>query len=303
MMPASLISINDLNNNQIEEIYKLAHQISQDDKSYRLENQILVNFFFENSTRTRTSFEIASKRLGMEVINIDISLSSLKKGESISDMAKTINAMNPDFVVIRHNSSGILKLLNQHIDCHLINAGDGTNEHPTQSLLDFFVIKNHYPNLRGLKVAICGDILHSRVAHSNLNLLSRFGCKINVVSPQTFVPKDYQAFLEKKWQARFYNKIEDGIRGVDVVMMLRIQLERMNGCYIASLDEYGRLYGLNQQRVSLTNNAIILHPGPINRGVEIDPDVVDCSKKSLILDQVNAGVQIRKAILYYLATR
>ena len=302
-MPGSLISINDLSNDQIEEIYQLAQKISKDEKSFKLENQILVNFFFENSTRTRTSFEIAAKRLGMKVINIDISLSSLKKGESISDMAKTINAMNPDFVVIRHNSSGIVKFLDEHICASLINAGDGTNEHPTQALLDFFVIKNHFPDLKGLKVAICGDVLHSRVAHSNLNLLSRFGCKINIISPQTFIPKDYQAFLEKKWQAKLYHKLEDGIKDVDVVMMLRIQRERMNGCYIASLNEYGKLYGLNQERMSLTNDAIIMHPGPINRGVEIASDLVDNSKKSLILDQVNAGVEIRKAILYYLDAR
>lgn len=302
---ANLISIDDLTNEEIDNIYNLTKEISQDQNkdSFNLNGKIILNFFFENSTRTRTSFEIAAKRLGMKVINVDISLSSLKKGESISDMTKTINAMNPDFVVIRHNSSGIVKLLSQHIDTNLINAGDGTNEHPTQALLDFFIIKNHYPKLDNLKIAICGDVLHSRVAHSNLKLLSRFGCKINVISPATFVPKYYKEFLQQKWQASLFTKLDDGIKGVDIVMMLRIQQERMSGCYITSLNEYRKLYGLNQERMNLTKNAIIMHPGPINRQVEIDSALVDNSEKSVILDQVNAGVAVRKAILYYLNSK
>jgi aspartate carbamoyltransferase catalytic subunit len=266
-----------------------------------LKGKILVNFFFENSTRTRMSFEIAAKRMGAEVVNIDISLSSLKKGESIIDTAKTINAMRPDFVAIRHNSSGIVELLKKHISASLINAGDGTNEHPSQALLDSFVIKQHKKNLKNLKVAICGDVLHSRVARSNIKLLQKFGAEIHVITPPTLMPHDYKNWLQENWNVKLFNSLAEGITGVDVVMMLRIQQERMLGCYIPSLGEYFKLFGLTHEKLKLAPNALVLHPGPINRDVEISSALADDPKVSLILEQVEAGVAVRQALLKFLS--
>jgi aspartate carbamoyltransferase catalytic subunit len=269
-----------------------------------LKGKILVNFFFENSTRTRTSFEIAAKRLGAEVVNIDISLSSLKKGESIIDTAKTINAMNPDFVAIRHNSSGIVALLKKHISASLINAGDGTNEHPTQALLDSFVIKQHKKNLQNLKIAICGDVLHSRVARSNIKLLKKFGCEIRVITPPTLITCDYKNWLKENWNVEVFESLAAGISGADVVMMLRIQQERMLGCYIPSLSEYFKLFGLTHEKLKAAKpDVLVLHPGPINREVEISSALVDDKKFSLVLEQVEAGVAVRQAILQFLASK
>jgi len=294
-----LISIDHLSKQQINEIHSLSEEFFSNPKQYNpiLEGKILVNFFFENSTRTRMSFETAAKRLGAEVINLDISLSSLKKGESIIDTAKTINAMKPDFVAIRHNSSGILNILKKYIDAALINAGDGTNEHPSQALLDSFTIKQHKKSLENLKIAICGDVLHSRVARSNIKLLKKFNCKINVITPPTLVPHRYKKWLKDKWDIDIFSNLEDGIKDVDVIMMLRIQQERMIGCYIPSLQEYFKNFGLTSERLKLAPNAIILHPGPINRGVEISSDVADDENISKILEQVQAGVAVRQAIL------
>ncbi len=266
-----------------------------------LDGKLLVNFFFENSTRTRMSFEIAAKRMGAEVVNIDISLSSLKKGESIIDTAKTINAMRPDFVAIRHNSSGIVALLKKYFDASLINAGDGTNEHPSQALLDAFVIKRHKKTLENLKIAICGDVLHSRVARSNIKLLKKFGCEIRVITPPTLMPRDYKIWLKEKWGVEVFDSLAAGISGVDVVMMLRIQQERMLGCYIPSLAEYFKLFGLTHEKLKLTNNALVLHPGPINRDVEISSALADDKKFSLILEQVEAGVAVRQSLLKFLS--
>lgn len=267
-----------------------------------LKSKILVNFFFENSTRTRTSFEIASKRMGVEVVNIDISLSSLKKGESITDMSKTINAMSPDFVVIRHNLSGIIPLLKKHIDkSSIINAGDGTNEHPTQGLLDAFTIKRYKKNFKNLKVAICGDVLHSRVARSNIKLLTKLGCKISVITPQTLVTKDYRNWLYDNWGVELYCNLDSGIKDADVVMMLRIQQERMSGCYIPSLEEYFRYFGLSENSIKFAkSDVLVLHPGPINREVEISSNLADNEKHSAILTQVESGVVVRQAILKFL---
>jgi len=295
----NLISIDDININQIEEIHHLANQyfLNPHIQHQDLKEKTLVNFFFENSTRTRMSFEIAGKKMGAKVVNLDISISSLKKGESIIDTAQTINAMKPDFVAIRHNSSGIIQILKKYLDCSIINAGDGTNEHPSQALLDSFVIKNHKKTLNNLKIALCGDVLHSRVARSNIKLLAKYNCEIRVITSPTLMPKYYREWLKEKWNIEVYENLIDGIKDVDVIMMLRIQQERMIGSYISSLAEYYKIYGLNHEKLLHNQNVLIMHPGPINRDVEISSKLADDSKKSLILEQVSAGVAVRQAIL------
>lgn len=307
-MAKDLISIDQLSLHDVNEIHNSAEKFFQNNKNPRhpklvegLQGKTLVNFFFENSTRTRTSFEMATKRMGGKVINIDISLSSLKKGESIIDMAKTINAMKPDFVVIRHNSSGIVSLLKKYISASLINAGDGTNEHPSQALLDSFVIRQHKKNLENLKIAICGDVLHSRVARSNIKLLSKFGAEIRVITLPTLITKDYRNWLKENWNIEVFEDLESGISGVDIVMMLRLQQERMLGCYIPSLTEYFKIFGLTHQKLKAAKpDVVVLHPGPINREVEISSALADDENFSLILNQVEAGVAVRQAILKFL---
>ena len=298
-----LITIDQLSESQINKIHLQAEKYFKNPhKHYSdLKDKILINFFFENSTRTRMSFESAAHRMGAKIINLDVSLSSLKKGESIIDTAKTINAMRPNFVVIRHNSSGIVSLLKEHIEAALINAGDGTNEHPSQALLDSFVIKQHKKRIAGLTVAICGDVLHSRVARSNIKLLTKLGAKINVITPPTLMPRNYKLWFEKSDNIKVFNSLEEGITDVDVIMMLRIQQERMIGCYVPSLAEYFRIFGLTHERLKLAPNAIVLHPGPINRDVEISSDLADDENISLILQQVEAGVAVRQSILKILA--
>jgi len=297
-----LISIDALTKADIERIHRDSEKFFKDPKKQNseLNGKTLINFFFENSTRTRMSFEIAAQRMGVDVVNLDISLSSLKKGESIIDTAKTINAMRPDFVAIRHNASGIVEMLKKYIDASLINAGDGTNEHPSQALLDSFVILQHKKKLENLKIAICGDVLHSRVARSNIKLLKKFGCEIRVITPPTLMPHDYKNWLKKNWGIEVFESLADGIKNVDVVMMLRIQQERMTGCYIPSLSEYFSLFGLTHEKLKLAPNALVLHPGPINRDVEISSQLADDKKVSLILEQVEAGVAVRQSILSFL---
>lgn len=292
------LTIDDINkiHSQAEKFFKNPHKHFSD-----LKDKVLINFFFENSTRTRMSFEAAAKRMGAKVIGLDVAVSSLKKGESISDTAKTINAMKPDFVVIRHNASGIVSLLKEYIDVALINAGDGTNEHPSQALLDSFVIKQHKKKIAGLKIAICGDVLHSRVARSNIKLLSKLGAEINVITPPTLMPNDYEKWLKEKWKIKVFNSLEEGIKNVDVIMMLRIQQERMLGCYIPSLLEYFKIFGLTHEKLKLAPNAIVLHPGPINRDVEISSMLADDENVSMILEQVEAGVAVRQSILKFLS--
>jgi aspartate carbamoyltransferase catalytic subunit len=306
-MSKNLISINDVTDSQVESILKQAEIFLKknrgSDKTVKdLDGKILMNFFFENSTRTRTSFEIAAKRLGAKVINIDISLSSLKKKETVIDTAKTINVMHPDFVAIRHNSSGMVKLLSSHLDANVINAGDGANEHPTQALLDLFTIKQHKSEIKDLKVTICGDVLHSRVARSNISLLSRFGAKISIVMPQTLITNTYEKWVKDNFNAQVFDSLENGIKDADVVMMLRIQAERMSGCYFPSNEEYFKLFGLTHEKLKIAKkDVIVLHPGPINRDVEISSKLADDESKSLILNQVEAGVAVRQAILKFLA--
>lgn len=302
-----LISVNDLNKSEIEQILEQAkifflENQQQQDQSSNLNGKILVNFFFENSTRTRTSFEIAAKRLGCKVVNIDISLSSLGKKETVIDTAKTINAMNPDFVAIRHNSSGMVGLLSRYVDCSVINGGDGTNEHPTQALLDLFTIKQHKKSLKDIKVTICGDVLHSRVARSNIILLSKFGAKISLVMPETLITNQYKNWVKNNWNIEVFNSLKEGIKDADVVMMLRVQRERMSGCYTPSEEEYHKIFGLTHEKLKFAKkDVIVLHPGPINREVEISSDLADDESKSLILYQVEAGVAVRQAILLSLA--
>lgn len=308
-MIKDLISIDQLSREDIIAIHDLAEVfLSQNRRSSvphtrsDLEGKILVNFFFENSTRTRTSFEIAAKRLGLEVANINVAFSALKKGETLIDMAKTINAMNPNCVVIRHNSSGIVSLLKKYVSASLINAGDGTNEHPSQALLDSFVIGRHKKTFKDLQVTICGDVLHSRVARSNIKVLSKLGAKIRVVTIPTLVTKDYKNWLKEEWNIDLFEDLESGIKDADVVMMLRLQQERMLGCYIPSLSEYFKIFGLTHEKLKLAKpDAIVLHPGPINREVEISSALADDEEVSLILEQVEAGVAVRQSILEFLS--
>ena len=261
-----------------------------------------INLFFESSTRTQTSFELAGKRLGADVVNMSVKSSSVAKGETLIDTAATLNAMRPDLLVIRHGSSGAVKLLSRKVDCAVINAGDGTHEHPTQALLDALTIRRRKGNFQGLKVAICGDVLHSRVARSNAHLLTKLGAHVVLAGPRTLMPFGLEKLIAPgNASIRFADSIEEAISGADVVMMLRIQMERQSGGFFPSLREYSIHFGLNKRRLALAKpDAIVLHPGPINRGVEIDSDVAD-GASSLILDQVENGVAVRMAILYLLA--
>lgn len=261
-----------------------------------LRGKTVVNLFFEASTRTRTSFEIAGKRLSADVVNFSSAVSSVAKGETLLDTAKNINAMMPSIIVMRHPVSGAAQFLSRHVTCSVINAGDGSNEHPTQGLLDLYAIVKVKDKIKGLKISIIGDILHSRVARSNLHSLSRMGADLWLCGPGTLVPKEMGRF-----GATVTNDIREAVRDADVVMMLRIQLERQKTSYFPSLREYARNYGLNSEVFSLARkDAIIMHPGPINRGVELSDELAD-SSHSIILNQVESGVAIRMALLYLLA--
>jgi aspartate carbamoyltransferase catalytic subunit len=258
----------------------------------RLTGLTQVNAFFENSTRTLFSFEIAGKRLGAQVANFHVAASSVKKGESLIDTAQTLNAMRPDVLVIRHEANGAARDVAAVMDCPVINAGDGRGEHPTQALLDALTIRRRFGRIEGLKVAICGDIRHSRVAGSNLRSLPALGAEVRVVGPEALLPAETPPGVAA------FTDFEDGIAGVDVVMMLRIQRERMEEAVSASLGDYHSRYGLTRDRLALAApHAIVMHPGPMNRGVEIDGDVADDPERSLILEQVEMGVAVRMACL------
>ena len=262
-----------------------------------LRGKTQINLFFEPSTRTQSSFELAGKRLGADVINMSLKQSSVAKGETLVDTAVTLNAMKPDLLIVRHYSAGASELLSQKVDCSVINAGDGSHEHPTQAILDALTIIYHKKKIEGLKVAICGDILHSRVARSNIILLSMLGADINIVAPKTLLPNNIDAYKVKT-----YLDMREGIRDVDVIMMLRLQNERMLSSYIPSAREYFQYYGLDEDKLSYASkNAIVMHPGPMNRGVEIDTSVAD-NVQSVIKDQVEMGVAARMAVLETLAT-
>lgn len=252
----------------------------------------LINLFFENSTRTQSSFEIAGKRLGMDVVNMAVQTSSVKKGETLLDTAQTLNAMRPDLLVVRHSAAGAAALLSQKLGCGVINAGDGAHEHPTQALLDALTIRRSKGTLEGLTVAICGDIAHSRVARSNIHLLNAMGARVRLIAPSTLLPSRVDEL-----GATVFRRMEDGLPGCDVVMMLRLQTERMAGAFVPSAREYYRYFGLDSARVRLANrDAIIMHPGPMNRGVEIASDIAD-GVQSVIVEQVEMGVAVRMAVM------
>lgn len=258
-----------------------------------LRGKTIVNLFFEPSTRTRLSFEIAAKRLSADTFNIAASTSSTTKGETLIDTAKNIEAMNPDIIVIRHSCSGAPQLLARHIHASIINAGDGSHEHPSQGLLDIMTVLEHKKEIAGLKIAIVGDIAHSRVAVSDIIGFTKLGATVHVAGPATFIPTGIE-----KLGALVSGSVDEAVDGADVVMALRIQLERQNDPLIPSLREYAKFYGINKKRLeSAKSDVLIMHPGPINRGVELNPDVAD-GPGSVILEQVNNGVAVRMAMLY-----
>ena len=292
-----LLSINELSKSEIISIINNANSYYNDNKISSkkkvLNNFTQINLFFENSTRTQVSFEIAGTLLGANVVNFPFSNSSQSKGETLLDLAATLNSMNPDILIIRHPNSGAVQLISEKVDCPVVNAGDGNHEHPTQALLDILTIKERIGRIDNLKIAICGDIAHSRVARSNIFCHKKLGNKIRVIGPKTLIPKD----IDKLGVQVFYNMIE-GLRDIDVVMVLRLQKERMDGGYFSSEREYFHLYGLDDRKMKYAKpSAIIMHPGPMNRGIEIDGDLADNLDKSVITMQVEAGLAIRMSVL------
>jgi len=267
-----------------------------------LRGKTVINLFFEASTRTRTSFEIAAKRLSADAVNISASTSSVVKGETLVDTAKNLEAMTPDAIVIRHSSSGAPHQIARIVKAAVINAGDGAHEHPTQALLDALTVRQHKGRIAGLKVAIVGDILHSRVARSDAQLFAKLGAHVVLAGPRTLLPYGFERRLApSEGSVSFAESVNEAITDADVVIMLRIQLERQSGGFFPSLREYSIHYGLNRRRLALAkDDVVVMHPGPINRGIEIDSDVAD-GPFSLILDQVNNGVAVRMAVLYLLA--
>jgi aspartate carbamoyltransferase catalytic subunit len=262
-------------------------------KSDVLRGRTLILLFFETSTRTRTSFELAGKRLGADVINISVASSAIKKGETLIDTAMTLNAMHPDIIVVRHPDAGAVRLLANHVNCSVINAGDGSHEHPTQALLDALTIRNHKGRLDGLRVAICGDVLHSRVARSNILLLNMMGSQVRLVAPPTLVPPAVE-----RLGVEVFHDMRRGLEECDIIMMLRLQAERMKGTFVPSTREYFRYFGLDEEKLAMARpDALIMHPGPMNRGVEIDSRVADDITRSAILEQVELGLAVRQACL------
>ncbi len=277
-----------------EEYVELNRQV--DKKRTVLRGRTQVNLFFESSTRTQSSFEIAGKRLGADVMNMSVASSSMSKGETLVDTAVTLNAMHPDILVVRHRASGAVELLSQKVDGSVVNAGDGAHEHPTQALLDALTIRRNKGRLEGLTVAICGDVRHSRVARSNILLLNIMGARVRVVAPSTLLPPGIE-----RMGVDVYRDMREGLDGADIVMMLRLQRERMNGSFVPSSGEYFHFYGLDQTKLAYAKpDALVMHPGPMNRGVEIDTLVAD-GPQSLIREQVEMGVAVRMAVLDALA--
>ena len=297
-----LLGIKGMNANQLETIFQTADNFlellqSPVKKTPALRDVTIANLFFENSTRTRVSFELAEKRLGADVVNFSSSSSSVKKGETLIDTVNNILSMKVDMVVMRHPAPGACRFLSKHIDAQIINAGDGTHEHPTQALLDAFSMRNHFSgSIEGKKVVIVGDIKHSRVAISNIHALRLLGAEVMVCGPSTLIPKNIESLGVK-----VNTRLEEALEWADVANMLRIQLERQDARFFPSLREYTHLYGLDKNRLdALNKDLLVMHPGPINRGVEISSDVAD-SGQSIILQQVENGVAIRMAVLFLLA--
>ncbi|MEJ8573401.1 aspartate carbamoyltransferase catalytic subunit [Microbaculum marinum] len=290
LSPADIVSLLDLADGFVD----INRQVEK--KLSTLRGRTQINLFFEASTRTQSSFELAGKRLGADVMNMSVGSSSVKKGETLLDTAVTLHAMHPDLIVVRHHSAGAVELLARKVGCSVVNAGDGAHEHPTQALLDALTMRRHKGRLQGLTVAICGDILHSRVARSNILLLSAVGARVRLVAPSTLLP----AGIERTG-VEIYTDLGTGIRDADVVMMLRLQRERMQGALVPSVREYFHYFGLDAAKLALARpDAIVMHPGPMNRGVEIDSDVAD-GPQSVIREQVEMGVAVRMAVLEALA--
>jgi aspartate carbamoyltransferase catalytic subunit len=293
-----LLGIEGLSSDEITYLLDLADTYVEqnrrpDKKSDLLRGRTIINLFFEASTRTSSSFELAGKRLGGDTMNMSVTSSSVKKGETLMDTAMTLNAMHPDVLIVRHGDSGAVKLLSEKVNCAVINAGDGTHEHPTQALLDALTIRRRKDRIHRLSVAICGDILHSRVARSNIALLNIMGSRVRVIAPPTLLPTDIDRF-----GVEVFHNIEDGIRDCDIVMMLRLQNERMQGMFVPSIREYFHFFGLTRAKLAAAKpDALVMHPGPMNRGVEIDSDLADDLDRSVIREQVEMGVAVRMACL------
>ena len=297
-----LLGIERLKQMEILEILDCAEKYVKLNRETKKNSNILsgltqINMFFENSTRTQASFELAGKRLGADVMNMAMQASSIKKGETLIDTALTLNAMNPDLIVVRHPQSGAVKLLAEKVNCSVINAGDGFHEHPTQALLDALTIRRTKGRLQSLSIAICGDIAHSRVARSNLLLLNKLGNRIRLIGPRTLMPSGVSEL-----GAEVFEDMYLGLNDVDVVMMLRLQNERMDGSFVPSRREYYHRWGLNSEKLSYAKkDVIVMHPGPMNRGVEIDGTLADDINHSVIQDQVEIGVAVRMAVMELLA--
>ena len=277
-----------------DEYVALSRQVEK--KAVTLRGRTQINLFFEPSTRTQSSFEIAGKRLGADVMNMSVSSSSVKKGETLIDTAATLNAMRPDIIIVRHYAAGAVNVLARKVDCSVVNAGDGSHEHPTQALLDALTIRRAKGRVEGLVVAICGDIAHSRVARSNIICLAALGAVVRLIGPSTLLPPGIERF-----GVEVFSDMRAGLKGADIVMMLRLQRERMNGSFLPSVREYFHYFGLDRDKLSFAKpDALVMHPGPMNRGVEISSDVAD-GAQSLIREQVEMGVAIRMAVLEALA--
>jgi len=286
LTPAEINGLLDLANDAAE----INRQVIK--KRDTLRGRTQINLFFEASTRTQSSFELAGKRLGADVMNMSVGSSSIKKGETVIDTAMTLNAMRPDILVVRHHCAGAVELLSQKVSCSVINAGDGSHEHPTQALLDALTIRRNKGRISGLTVVICGDVLHSRVARSNIILLNALGARVRIVAPSTLLPP-----FAGRLGAEIFTSMKEGLEGADIIMMLRLQLERMSGSYVPSVREYFHFFGLDHEKLKLAQpDALIMHPGPMNRGVEIDSAVAD-DHRSVISEQVEMGVAVRIAVL------
>ncbi|HAH09526.1 MAG TPA: aspartate carbamoyltransferase catalytic subunit [Alphaproteobacteria bacterium] len=293
-----LLGIQALTRPEIESLLDLGDSYVPLSREVRKKTDILkgrtqINLFFESSTRTQSSFELAGKRLGADVMNMAVANSATKKGETVIDTAMTLNAMRPDIIVVRHQDSGAVALLADRVTCSVINAGDGAHEHPTQALLDALTIRRRLGRIEGLTVAICGDILHSRVARSNVLLLSKLGAHVRLIGPKTLMPAGVE-----RWGASVFHTMTEGLRSADIVMMLRLQIERMAGDFVPSIREYFHFYGLDHAKLKQAKpGALVMHPGPMNRGVEIDSAIADDVELSLIQEQVEMGVAVRMGVL------
>ena len=291
-----LLGIQGMNKKTIQSILERAQYFNQKKKNRKnkiLKDNLVINLFFENSTRTKASFEIAAKSMSADILNISVSSSLIKKGETLADTATTLNAMHPDFLILRHPNSGAAEMLSKHVECSIINAGDGRHEHPTQALLEAAVIKEEGINLEGLKIAICGDILNSRVALSNIYLLTTMGAQVSVIGPPTLIPKG----IERMGVKVFFD-LDSGLKSSDIIMILRLQNERMDGSETPSKREYYSFFGINENNLKLAKkNALVMHPVPMNRGVEIASLLAENNEISLVKKHVEIGVSVRIACL------